>query len=232
MDTALFVLAAAILHGVVGLVVLYVAEWFAECRVVATAAALASGTFETFPKNQACSVHFGLGLGVVEFMGVSALALYVGSRLAKITTNARIAKAVFGPYYEQRNGDSIVIANIMTKITHSGCVVMYEGKVDEISIGASRKINYVCIIKPQRFLLKINEKTGLSSTTHRSRFVSIDRDGYPTSRMTISGEDIANLLTRTHPVILEDDEQAGDRSSRRELFQGIINPWKWFRRRP
>ena len=108
--------------------------------------------------------------------------------------------------------DAIIIADVLTDIEHEGRFLMYEGKLEEISLGASRDINYVCLISPQRFLLTLEDAK--NATSERSTFVAIDRDGRGTSRIVISGSQIKNFLTRTH--LIERLAQEGDDASQQE----------------
>jgi hypothetical protein len=203
MDTALFVLAAAVLHGIVGLGVVYlfhgIAAWTGGCDIVRSAGHLFRPDMFRLAPEQLCSIHTGLVLGLLEFLIVGVAALAAGKLSYRVLMNRTgFAEALYGAYYELRSGhgDPIVIANVMTDIECDGHILMYEGKLLELALSSNRAVKYVCLLEPQRFLMSIGPAG--TATTERARFVKIDRAGYQPSRITINGENIKNLLTRTH----------------------------------
>jgi hypothetical protein len=203
MDTALFVLAAALLHGLVGVAIIYAfhlaAFWNGGCDVVRSVGHLFRPGGFAIARSELCSVHTGIALGMVEFLLVVGAAWLLGRKFYRVTMRrAGFAEALYGAYYELNGSDDdpIVIANVMTDIECDGQILMYEGKLLQLALSSNRAVKYVCLQSPRRFLMSIS-KDG-ARTTEREKFIEIDQNGHRPSRITINGENIKNILTRTH----------------------------------
>ena len=229
-DTALFVLAAAVLHLVVGMILLYSADAVSECAVVRSAAALSSARTIPMTGDERCSVHTGVVLFILHTALVATIAIWAGAKAAAyVAGRPSFFAALYGPYYdpprELGRGENIfVIANVMTDIEHDGKILMYEGKLEEISLSSTKTINYVCLRGAQRFFLSMKEDT--AKTSDRADFRPVDRNPLPPSRLLIPGEHIKNVLTRTYPISGMPDAPAQEEvpaTNRRSLLQAVMN---------
>lgn len=221
LDTALFVLAAAVLHLTVGLIVLYAADYWASCNVVRSTAALASAREIVLAADEKCSVHLGILLFTLHIALVGFAAVLAGRLTASyVSSRPSLFGALYGPYYDPpvKGSDErvIVIANVMTDVEHEGKILMYEGKLEEIALSGSKTINYVCLRGAQRFFMDLSGAEPKTST--RNQFRPVDRDPLPPSRLLIHGENIKNVLTRTYRVSGIPIDEAAEHPSRRQLI--------------
>jgi hypothetical protein len=199
MDTALFVLAASALHLYVGGLFLLALEASFSCRVLGSIAHLASVRATSVPPTNQCSAEFGFIAGWVYLNLVTAAAALVGRiGFHIVNNNPNLFRALYGPFHEPalKGKGTYVVANVLTDVEEAGRYLMYEGKLDEISISGDKTINYVCLLSPLRFHLEF--KKGGTVTLDRSKFVAIDRNTTTPSRLVIPGDQIKNFLTRTY----------------------------------
>jgi lysylphosphatidylglycerol synthetase-like protein (DUF2156 family) len=232
MDTALFVLAATVLHITVGLVIMYTAEAVTYCRVVYSLAELVSTRVVFAARHKVCSLDADLAIVLCHLLVISFAAWIVGKWASRWVAGRKgVFMALNGPYYDWTPpGEApIIIADVLTDIEHDGKYLMYEGKLEEIGLSASKTIEYVCLVSPQRFLLELNSTA--SKTTERAKFVAIDREGRGTSRIVIKGDQIKNFLTRTHLIekVEIDEETSQDPSDPYPARRQFIMP-EWLLR--
>lgn len=223
MDTALFVLAAALLHTVAGGVYIGVLEATFSCRVLGSIAQLVSERLVALSPNDRCSLNFGAVAGLVYILALTVVAAGAGLGVMWLVSGStRLYRAFYGPFHEpKRRGEAdIVIADVITDLECDGTYLMYEGQLDEISISGDRKVNYICLIAPKRFYMTVSKEG--TATTDRAEFVRIDRNGSGPSRLVIPGDSIKNFLTRTHRVVgVPPNIEAGEGRSTRRSMSGI-----------
>lgn len=229
MDSALFVLASSLLHAVVGGTFLAFLEATTACKVLQSLAGLAS-TPNPLPMSERCSIELGFGAGLVYLLLVSIAALLLGWVAAKIVSRTpKLYKALYGPFHDpsQVGSATIVTASVLTDIEKDGKLLMYEGVLDEISLSASRSINYVCLLSPQRLYLTLDDSG--AKTSQRESFVKIDGARSTMSRLVIPGDNIKNLLTRTRTLSGVPPELANqDGLTRRSLID--LKSLLWWKR--
>ncbi len=202
LDIALFVIAASVLHILVGLPWLFVADAAASCAVTDSALSALAPPAARQAMADRCTGRTMLLLAAGYFLTVVACAWLAGRRAAAAVASApRLFGGLYGPYHDPPTipgAEPVIIANIMTDVQHEGRVLMYEGKLTEISLNANKTINYVCLTSVQRFYLTLDK--GSTRTSRRDRFRPVDRTELPASRLLVPGNQIKNILTRTHPL--------------------------------
>lgn len=240
LDTAFFVIAASVMHLFAGLALLYGADALASCSVVRSLAALAGASPTTLSADRRCGTHTGVLLAASYFVLVNAAAWVAGRSAAGfVASHPRLFGALYGPYYDPpRFGGAdqapIIIANVMTDVEHEGRVLMYEGRLDELSLSPSKTANYVCLTNAQRFYMHLGRAE--ATTSQRRNFKSVDRKGVPASRLMIPGDKIKNVLTRTYhltqvPMDTEPPDVSADRRSVISSFRWLGTLFETYRKR-
>jgi hypothetical protein len=216
-DTAMFAVTSTVLHCSVGVAVFALCDWTATCSLIDTFAEIAALPGAASPPLR-CRPGTLILFSIVYTIAMSIAAFMLGKRSAKWLQNQpSYFAAIYGRHYETFAGaQAYVIANVMTSIEHSGQVIMYEGQLVELSLNEARAINYVVLAGASRFYMKISE-TG-TATTPRDQFRSIDANSKRQSRLTIPGDQVVNLITRTHPMIADSPDEERPRWRRRELL--------------
>ena len=149
-----------------------------------------------------CSIHTDLWIATSYSFVLSLAALRLGIAATQmVAARPQIFTAIYGPYFDivLKNRQAYVIADVMTKTAHEGRNLVYEGYLVELSLNGSRGINFVCLEGASRFYLALGREA--SRTTVRHRFQRIDRNTDRISRITIPGQEIANLVTRTYTSV-------------------------------
>lgn len=82
-----------------------------------------------------------------------------------------------------KRGDSFVVAYVLTKTSHEGVSVAYEGVVQQLALDGDQSIKLVVLNEVDRFLVKVTE-TGLER---------IDSQSSPIPQLQIAGAEIANV---------------------------------------
>lgn len=127
MDTALFVLAASLLHTVAGGLTVWGIERVSDCQFVDTIGELVSSRLPVQPREARCSLHFGLISALVYFIVLMIVAALAGFSLAwLVSINPRLHRAFFGPFHEptRRGEATIIIADVLTDIECDGKFLM------------------------------------------------------------------------------------------------------------
>lgn len=222
-DTAIFVVVSAMLHGIIGVPFLFLVNHWSSCNVVRSLAADASLTMARAGAGR-CSVPWDFAALAIYSALLCVVAIALGRLVAWLLARSpRFFYAVYGPYYEVVSSKAYVIADVMTKTIHDGRALVYEGELIELSLNGSRGINFVCLQGASRFYVSLSRDA--ARTSARNQFQSIDKNSRPISRITIPGSEIVNLVTRTRPDVVVDD--AGPASltfTRRSIlkFQGFF----------
>ena len=203
LDTAVFVLISAMLHGSVGVPLLFAADHVATCDVIGSFATAAGAATLAGPS---CSLRSELLMVVGYGVAVGLAALVLGRFLAwLVVQRPQLFTALYGPFYELRGRrQGFVIANVLTRTAHDGHMIVYEGQLVEIAITGSKAIVHVCLEGVSRFALTIGADG--ARTTPRPDFTTIDRTGHIHSRLTIPGPEIVNIVTRSHLLTVDDAE--------------------------
>ncbi len=197
-DTAIFVVISAALHSTLGLAFLEAANWLSQCDVVGSLASDA-GIIAMPGAAKRCTIQTDL----LMLIGYSIFLSLAGYSLGVMTVryaarSPQIFTAIYGPYFDlvQKGAAPYVIADVMTKTVHEGRVVAYEGYLVELSLTGSRAINFVCLEGAMRFYMTLERSA--ARITPRRDFLHIDANTELTSRITIPGAEIANLVTRAY----------------------------------
>jgi len=200
-DAALFAVTSAGLHITAGVFLFIIVDPFVSCSLFDTFAALvglppASGS--------RCSTRTIAAVSIAYSLLLSGAAFYAGRAAgAWVARTPRIFQAIHGQHYEVfGDGEAHVIADVMTNIVQDGRFLMYEGRLVELSLNGTRGINYVVLAGAHRFYMTVGAKG--SSTTPRHMFRAIDANWERSSRLTIPGDRVVNLVTRTDPILLTD----------------------------
>ncbi|NKE48432.1 hypothetical protein HB662_26905 [Roseomonas frigidaquae] len=216
-DTAMFAVTSTVLHCTVGVAVLALFDWRSSCSLIDSFAEIATLPGAAGPPLR-CRPGTLILFSILYTLTMSIVAFVLGKRCAKWLQNSPgYFAAIYGRHYETfADAQAYVIANVMTDIEHGGQVLMYEGQLVELSLSESRAINYVVLAGASRFYMKI--ENGGSTTTPRDQFRSIDANSKRQSRLTIPGDKIMNLITRTHPMIADVTDEDDPRWCRRDLL--------------
>lgn len=208
-DTAVFVVISLTLHICAGLLLLGVVDWRSSCQVVGSVAAAIGAT--NLPASLLrCGLDTDIFVLVLYFAVVGAAAFWLGRVTAKqIALSPRLFRAMYGPHFEtfERSG-AYIVANVQTDIEHDGSVLMYEGELIELSLRATGEVAFITLASPKRFYLSFGETQ--TATTPRDDFVAIDRAEAKKSWLTIPGDHVANVLTRTYPIEVQPDWRRSD----------------------
>lgn len=202
-DTALYVVISAGLNGSVGVVILLLLGQLNKCSIIKSA------FFEIYGLHSigTCSISTDICYFLVYCFALCVVAFFLGRKVSKVIMRSRVIfQAVYGPYFEIfENAPAFVVADVMTTTQHEGRILLYEGQLVELSLNGSRKINFVCLEGAARFYLDMKE--GVSETTDRDKFQKIDKNSRIQSRITIQGEEITNILTRTYAFSITEPHQ-------------------------
>lgn len=82
-----------------------------------------------------------------------------------------------------KKGDSFVVAYVLTKTSHDGFIVAYEGIVQQLALDEDQSIKLVVLNEVDRFLVKISE-TGLDR---------VDTSSTPITQLQVTAAEIANV---------------------------------------
>ena len=82
-----------------------------------------------------------------------------------------------------KKGDSFVVAYVLTKTSHEGYIVAYEGTVQQLALDEDQSIKLVVLNDVDRFLVKISE-TGLDR---------VDTSSTPITQLQVTAAEIANV---------------------------------------
>jgi hypothetical protein len=199
-DAALFAVTSAGLHMTAGVVLLLAIDQFTRCSIIETVGELSG--LQQPPGTSRCSTRTILIVGVLYSLALSSAAFFAGRTVGRLAASRPwVIEALHGRHYEVfANKQGLVIANVMTNVVHEARVLMYEGQLVELSVNGSRGINYVVLAGASRFYMTVTAKG--SSTTPRHLFKPIDANAERESRLTIPGDKVVNLVTRTHPIVL------------------------------
>lgn len=227
-DTAVFVVTSAGLHASLGLLLLEVINALSSCAIIRS---LAADIHLVAPATAIgrCSVHTDLLVAVSYSASLSLAALALGWKgVGLVTSSPGLFAALYGPYFEvlPSGPGAYIVADVMTKTSHDGRVLVYEGYLVELSITGTRSINFVCLESASSFYLNIARE--VPRTTPRHQFRRIDGNSERISRITIPGTEIANLVTRSYTVTVQregEDRQVRSWSRRSLLLL------RWFRSR-
>lgn len=219
-DTAIFVVISAALHSTLGLAFLEITNALSTCSVIRSLAADASIVLPPSPLGR-CEAQTDLLVAISYSVFLSVAAFRIGVAAAKyVARHPELFTAVYGPYFDlvQPGSGAYVIADVMTKTSHEGRVLVYEGYLVELSLNGSRGINFVCLEGASRFYLTLGRDA--ARTTVRNKFSRIDLNSERVSRISIPGSEISNLVTRTHTGVdvAPSTERAPADLSRRALL--------------
>ena len=196
-DAGLFALASLFLHLPAVLVILSVDQAL-SCSVAAPIAArlgvyVPSGVPDCGPVSEVLAAFLYL-------LGIVVAAVVTGQLLAAAVARIRfLFRAIFGHVVDISPTSGLVVANVVTTMSHEGRFIAYEGELVELALGGGGTVASVCLIGAKRFLLSIDGARPSTTTTTREQFVPIDSGSVP-SFLTIPGSQIANVMTRTYAL--------------------------------
>ncbi|MBV1692230.1 hypothetical protein KRR38_32360 [Novosphingobium sp. G106] len=93
-----------------------------------------------------------------------------------------------------KRGDSFVVAYVLTKTSHDGISVAYEGTVQQIALDGDQSIKLVVLNDVDRFLVRISD-AGL---------VRLETEATPISQLQITAAEIANVALEVVQASAED----------------------------
>ncbi len=199
-DTAIFVVISSFLHVCVGYPSLLFVDGASQCDLVRSLwfiFAKSLGNLTSPTPKAACDPHTILLFGAFYYLFLCFWALILGRFAAKIIAHyPDLFISFYGSYFQvsQESRKNIVMATIMTNIEVDGLIVMYEGKLHEISLSSNRAINYVCLMGVERFFISVKGGDLDANSSKRSK---IDPDEDHPFRLLIPGDKINNIGTRT-----------------------------------
>ncbi len=82
-----------------------------------------------------------------------------------------------------KKGNSFVVAYVLTKTSHEGFIVAYEGIVQQLALDEDQSIKLVVLNEVDRFMVKISE-TGLDR---------VDTSSTPITQLQVTAAEIANV---------------------------------------
>lgn len=218
-DTAIFVVASAILNILVGSPIILVMSSTLSCDLIAPFTSILNTTSSVHDSAQQanfCSPKTDI-IALIVYAAVLWLASVVaGQRTVWVISRyPKLFAAIYGPYYQLVDSNNpYVVADVLTKISYEGRMLIYEGELIELSLKGSREINFVCLQGARRLYLSLPKNASTTTPRHQVKF--IDKDMQTISRITIPGSEILNIVTRT-------TDQVMALNTKRSMFQKLID---------
>jgi hypothetical protein len=193
-DAAAFVAVSTIFHAVVGGAYFLIADNVLNTPII--------GVLFAPPKNwNETQIESIISVLILYFVLISVISFLSGYATIRMIESGIINTDIFhGPYYGFVKGKEppITIVSVLTNIAYTNRLVVYEGIMDEVSFLAYKRINYVAISSPRRFLLKIKDDT--VEPTQSKYHTNIDEEGNLPAILIIPGDKIMNVVFRPYSV--------------------------------